>query len=99
MSKKLFIIAAFSVALLASAEAFADGWHHGVLQFGNTSKKITDIKIEPKNCFESTSYDNSFTNSYHDVMSVLGELGRNGWELVTVTRSENETIMYFKKPR
>jgi hypothetical protein len=98
MFKKLFIIAAFSVALLASAEAFADGWWYGVLQFENTSTKLKDIKINPLECWFST--DRSvLIRGTRDVSGALSQIGTDNYELVSVTTSGNETIMYFKRPK
>ena len=100
MSKKLFIIAAFSVALLASAEAFADRWEFGVLKFEDTNEHWFNLKVGESifGPWEATTSSIRWGSSA-SLSDALEELGDDGWELVSVTASGGYTKMYFKKPQ
>ena len=105
MFKKLFIIAAFSVALLASTEAFAGTWGYLILRIQSSSSFINrrtadDALLISEYGGELTGYEKGDT-----LDEVLGLLGRGGWELVSVTEGDTydrssyrDTKMYFKKP-
>ena len=100
MSKKIFVIAAFSVALLASAEAFADGWEIGVLKFEETGSRWAHISIKPPNCWDCTTYSpnwNRYGSKPKNVQTALKIISDDGWELVSVTASGKLTEMHFKK--
>lgn len=101
MSKKLFIIAAFSVALLASAEAFADGWEFGVLRFEDTNESWSQINVGQSRfgAWETTSNRPPIWGGAADLRDALKALRDDGWELVSVTASGRYTKMYFKKPK
>ena len=111
MSKKLFVIAAFSVALLASSELVAAEWEHGVLEFITTKPKDGErISVEFK------KYDYVVMNM-PEVQKKMNEAGarmgifvlelgptlrvisRQGWELVAAHSQGYRTVMYFKKPK
>ena len=99
MSKKLFVIAAFSVALLASTETFADAWEIGMLRFKdkNDHWESTGIPQYSFGSWEST--EDKLLWGMTNLKKALRTLRDDGWELVSVTVSGDYTKMYFKKPK
>ena len=98
MSKKLFAIAAFSIALLASAEAFAENWNYGVLKFKDDNRDWESIRVAQQEDWHSTLIDKQWPFADTSLSSALNMIGDEGWDLVSVTVSGGYTKMYFKKP-
>ena len=112
MSKKLFIIAAFSVASLISAELLAAEVYYGVLYY--EILKLPEPlarRVLPRNeswfgtdgqRAEWSKNKNKHAMQYRGSVSLeeaLADIGREGWELVSATQVGKATTMYFKRTK
>ena len=109
MSKKLFIIAAFSVASLISAELLAAEWYYGVLHYEpnprQTAPRLHHVLRRADSWFGTDGPPARWSkkavanNGVFYLEDALADIGREGWELVQVTQLGKVTTMYFKRPR
>ena len=98
MFKKLFVIAAFSVVLLASAEVFAAEWAHGVFRYED-APKLADITVERSSLsWRSSITSKPYWDEKQSLSNALDVISEAEWELVSVTQVGRTVTMYFKRP-